>query len=334
MTTDTMAKYGPRATPANMFELRDEEAYAGFSKQDWGKILNHLEFFKSVTLDDIEPENRECDICRQSFCSTDDGQSPEIPISLPCGHVFGMDCLSNWITVGQNDHPPEPDDNVNQEQPKEVSSMNSFGIAQINHLLPQKLVHFPHQSFTCPNCRREFTIQTLSGAQAVVIETRLQFWDSAYEKLGIELSVEEEVCRDELWRFVKGTKVELNTLRQEMPWLEVHARVSAMRFALRRGQWDLTAAQRDLRDALFNLGCCGVGNPSEEYCAESYEDRKLPVWCWQFEQIERRLYPMLYGIEKRGEGWEQQTLGEWRQKLFAEITEIRKDYAWNWLSGH
>ncbi|MCJ1425417.1 hypothetical protein MMC29_003316 [Sticta canariensis] len=329
-----MAKHGPRATPANMFELGDEEAYAGFSKQDWGKVFHHLEFFKSVKLDDIEPENGECDICRQSFCSTDDGRSPEIPISLPCGHVFGMDCISNWITVGQNNHRPEPDDDVDQEQPKEVSSINSFSLADIDQLLPQTLAHIAPRSFTCPNCRRRFTIQRLTGVHAGIIEKRLQFWDSAYEKLGIQLSAEEEVCRDELWRFVKESKLELNTVRHEMHWLEIHARVSAMRFALRRGQSDLTAAQRDLRDALFNLGCCGVDNPSEKYRAESYEDRKLPVWCWQFEQIERKLHPMLYGIEKRGEGWEQQTLGEWRQKLFAEITEIRKIYSWNWLSGH
>ena len=245
-----------------------------------------------------------------------------------------MDCISNWITVGQNDHPPEPDDNVNQEPPQEMSSMNSFRLAHIDHLRPQVIAHIPHQSFTCPNCRRKFTIQRLTGVHAGIIEMRLRFWDSAYEKLGIQLSVEEEVCREELWRFVKETKVDLNTLRHRMPWPEVHARVSAMRFALRRGQWDLTPAQCDLRDALFNLGCCGVDNPSEKYCAESYEGRKLPVWCWQFEQIERRLHPMLYGIEKRGEGWEQQTLGEWRQKLFVEITKIRKVYGWNWLSGH
>ena len=62
-----MAKYGPRAAPANMFELTDEEAYAGCSKQDWGKIFQHLEVFKSVKLEDFEPENRDCDLGRHSL---------------------------------------------------------------------------------------------------------------------------------------------------------------------------------------------------------------------------------------------------------------------------
>lgn len=336
MDTSTMVKYGSRTTPTNMFDLYNEEAYAGYSKEDWGRVAIHLDFFKSVKLDDIEPEDRECDICRQSFCPTDDGQSPEIPISLPCGHVFGKECVLNWITVAQGDYPLEPDNNVNEEQAEDVSSLNfSLDLIRINHLRPQRLPDISDRSFTCPNCRRKFTIQRMPGSVAVEMEVRLRFWDSAYEKLGIELSGEEEVCREDLLQFVKETKVKLTpAFRNRMLWLELHARVSVMRFALQRGQWDLTPVQRDLRDALFNLGCCGLNNPSEEYRAESYEDRKLPVWCWQFEQIERRLHPMLYGIEKRGEDWEQQTLGEWRKKLFAEIKEIRTDYGWNWFSGH
>ena len=328
-----MAKYGSRTAPANMFELDWDEGYAGISKADWVKIIHHLEFFKPVKLDDIEPEDRECSICRQSFCPTDDGQKTEIPISLPCNHVFGMDCLMEWINI---DH-PEAHDNVSQEPPREVSSINSFSLADIDHLQPQgELDPFPYRSFSCPSCRRDLAFQRYTEAHAVVVETRLKFWDSCYEKIGCQRSVEEQVCRDELWQFVHETKREMTpALRRRLPWLYFHARISAMRFALRRGQWDhLTPVQRALRDALFNVACCGVDDPDEPYRAESYDDRTLPVWCWQFEQIERRLHPMLFGIEKRGEGWETQTLGEWRRKLFADITEVREEYGWNWFAGH
>lgn len=61
-----------------------------------------------------------------------------------------------------------------------------------------------------------------------------------------------------------------------------------MRFAMQRGRWNLTPEQCYLRDALFNLGCYGVNDPSEEYSAEAYEDRQnLPLWCWQFELFEQ-----------------------------------------------
>lgn len=327
-----MTKLNPRVAPENMFTLAHDEAYAGTSKAEWEAIACQLEFMKPVELDDIESNNQQCDICRESFGPSDNGASREKPVSLPCGHIFGNDCLWSWIVVGIGGVFREDVDIVDQEQLLEtVEKHVSVGLSNYDDLLEKEGYWSRTAAFTCPKCRERFTV-ILSG-EAPEIEARLRFWDHAYEKLGIVRSVEEEMCRRDLWQLVEN--MNLGPKRDDLgqiPSFKLRAQVSVMRFALRRAQWDLSPVQCYLRDALFNLGCYEANDASEEYCADSYENRPLPIWCWQFDRIERGMNPCY--DESRGESYcdrvkdwqQQQRLGPWRRELFAQLESDRLVY--------
>lgn len=116
------------------------------------------------------------------------------------------------------------------------------------------------------------------------------------------------------------------------------AQISALRFALRRGKRDLDPLQTYLRDAIFNLGCHGLNEG--EYNSDSYENRKVPKWCYQIDRIERGLSPIVKRendlvnsteensteekdeVEYSMEFYRQlreQTMGPWRRALFTEV---------------
>lgn len=315
-----MAEFEQEIAPANLFVLFEDEAYAGISKTFWKAIVYQLEILKAVELDDTEPENKECDICRERFISpADDGSSSEKPVSIPCGHVFGEKCLSEWIALDGGRDPREHDENGNEE-------VREWFRVNLDNLVPSSAASLKTKAFTCPKCRMGFNVLTKSAEQALslAIQARLRFWDRAYKKLGIVRSVEEEKCRQDLGRFVQERKVEQETdSRYPFKW---RAQASAMRFALRRARWDLTPVQRDLSVAFFNLGCCGVSD-SQEYYAYSYENLLIPFWCWYFKPIERGMNLSCNPSEPRGQeninwrlkDWKTGRLGVWRRTLFAEI---------------
>lgn len=309
-------RFGPRVAPANLFLLNDDEAYAGVSTSEWEVIAHlHLGFLKPVKLDDMEPKNQKCDICWESFGSSNECTNREQPVSLPCGHIFGKDCISDWIGIKRDD--------VEVSFEEEIDYSDNFP-----DLLPRSVAS-PRTHFVCPKCRKTGTILIL-GEQAPEVEARLQFWDRAYQVLGVVRSVKEEECRQDLLRFVERMKTE----QKELSWdqtekFDVRARLSAIQFALRRARRDLNPLQRYLRDAFFTLGCTGVDDymvlNAHEFCIESYEDESIPSWCWQFDRWERGLnarFSLNDGIkrfERFFEKWSQQRLGPWRRELFAEI---------------
>lgn len=64
-------------------------------------------------ISDLDPDNRHCGICREPY-ETDASQGeaadvgaidhakPEIPLTLPCGHILGSICLETWLTPQRN----------------------------------------------------------------------------------------------------------------------------------------------------------------------------------------------------------------------------------------
>ncbi|MCJ1426982.1 hypothetical protein MMC29_004885 [Sticta canariensis] len=315
----------PQVAPENMFVLSEAEAYAGISKSDWDQIILHLKTFKPRELDDLKPKQQKCKICRQSFLLADDGTSRENPVSLPCGHVFGQKCLSRWIAAGAASqyNCREYDDhygNLNKAPQELFREDSSIGREQTEELLTQPVVWYGARSLTCPTCRKAFTFPKLSGEEAAGIEARLRFWDGAYEKLGIVRSEKEEVCRQHLLQMLEVTKAERSAVpRHRILVYEFHAQVSAMRFAIRRGRSDLTPVQCHLRDGLFNLGCYGVNDSPEKYCAEAYDNRgNLPLWCLQFERLEHGMKEKYDEIAGRAVYWNSWCLGPWRRKMFAD----------------
>ena len=43
---------------------------------------------------DLPKDHEECGICQETYLS---GTNVETPAQLPCGHIFGMHCLRNWL---------------------------------------------------------------------------------------------------------------------------------------------------------------------------------------------------------------------------------------------
>lgn len=50
---------------------------------------------------DEAPEDNICHICKEEFHT---GPEPEAPVTLPCGHRFGLSCLHQWTQVPERNH--------------------------------------------------------------------------------------------------------------------------------------------------------------------------------------------------------------------------------------
>lgn len=371
----------PQTNPENMFVLHPDEAYAGYSRFDWDQIVDHIEVLKPVELDNIDAIDQECAICHDSFGPSEDGITPEKPISLPCGHVFGKDCILHWVfRVGPHEsddnafedsdssdeeHEVEefdtPDEDLELEDiedlitPDSAMSIQDFDspedrdsrdsledfddlITPDSAMTIQDFDSSEHQDsfedfealivpdsamsiqkeFSCPICRKKAKTSKI-GVDVPAIEARLRFWDAAYGTLGLVRSAEEEFYRQSLWRYVEEMRSDLYALSlDQRRTLEMRAQVAAISFALRRTRSDLRDTQVHLRDAFFNLGCYGLDDLKEEYCAENYEDRRLPDWCY-------RWYPIEYDYSVEMYCMLPQRMGPWRRRLFADILEEMGD---------
>ncbi|MCJ1462736.1 hypothetical protein MMC07_001339 [Pseudocyphellaria aurata] len=311
---------------ARMFSLNDYEVYAGTTKSEWEVIVAQQNTLKPVKLDasELEASDLECDICRIPFgCADDDGILPEQPVALPCNHVFGQNCISSWIAIGR------------RPVPVQVPRFRAVGPDSFDDLLLHPPPEVPRTTaFSCPKCRKRHTIpvveKQIAQEKAMAVKARLHFWDRAYDRLGIHRSPEEEASREDLQRFVEMTPTEFVS-GDRMRSYDLRAQVSALRFAVRRAHSDLTPVQSQLRDALFNLACFGIDETPAEYHDEWYEDRPIPIWCWQFDKIQRGCDPsydwsMGEFRDRFLADWAQQRLGPWRRTLMAEVEVIPWEY--------
>ena len=174
---------------------------------------------------------------------------------------------------------------------------------------------------SCPKCRGKFLLVAQSGLMGMRITARIQFWDKLYEKLGISRSAKEEQSRTDLLRYVQTVEPPRRAVTSaHMRGFTLQAQASAMRFALRRGKRDLDPLQTYLRDAIFNLGCYGL-REGGEYQADSYENRRVPLWCYDVDYMERgwRLPHESKDYWKFYRELNKQISGPWRRKLFADI---------------
>ncbi|MCJ1425142.1 hypothetical protein MMC29_003030 [Sticta canariensis] len=370
----------PITPPELVVSLDEDEAYAGTSHSEWQSMIKQMENLIPLKLEDIESENGDCEICYEPL-------GLEEPIKLlACGHVFGQICLYRWLAEFMPSgkwwdwkasdaywpHPSEEvfgvfDENEFHEaiihtNVRDVSiayredgrlrrdwrdylnwsSDNNEDLMPTLGLWPSNDVHHA----TCPKCRNEFSILRY-GEVGMRIEARLRFWDLMYEKLGLSRSAKEEQSRNDILRYIKMVQVPRTEIKLEhMRQFTLQAQVSAMRFALRRGNRELDPLQSDLRDAIFNLACYGLHDG--EYCAISYENRRIPLWCYQVDRIERGLSPAVlgvmqwsYGVGKRPSTdigrysekffleLQQQVSGPWRRTLFAEVGGDRDGLRWD-----
>lgn len=62
-----------------------------------------------VDLATLGPEDQHCNICFLEYCGPHAYLNPyasegEVPVKLPCNHIFGADCLTTWLS--ENDSCP------------------------------------------------------------------------------------------------------------------------------------------------------------------------------------------------------------------------------------
>lgn len=367
--------------PAKTFiHLEEDEAYACTSFAEWQLIVTQMENFETLKVEDIEPENRFCEICFEPFGPFDDGSPSEEPVQLlGCGHVFGHVCISHWLAQFMPQgkwwyyikdsylHSLSDRDFRSNEATKVCAAINhtdfdnvgilyhedrqlrrdwrdilNWNTDYLEDLLPASMPWFGPElrDASCPKCRGEFLILR-SGLMGVKVEAHLHFWDRLYEKLGISRSPKEEQSRNDLMRYVQMVQVQKMEIQPEdMRSFTLQAQVSAMRFALRRGNRALDSPQTYLNIAIFNLGCYGIHEG--EYDAVSYETLGVPLWCYQVDRIERGLNPRMLPVV-RHRNWNlvdyhrefylehrRQIFGPWRRTLFAEVGGDRDGIRWNW----
>ena len=51
---------------------------------------------------DLRDEQKTCHICMEPFT---DGVLKELPVLLPCGHIFGKDCMIKWLSSNGDKSP-------------------------------------------------------------------------------------------------------------------------------------------------------------------------------------------------------------------------------------
>lgn len=57
--------------------------------------LEILESFPVVATKDLPEAYHDCPICQEAF---DNKEDPEVPVCLPCQHIFGKFCISKWLS--------------------------------------------------------------------------------------------------------------------------------------------------------------------------------------------------------------------------------------------
>lgn len=54
-----------------------------------------LESLPVISISELPEEHNTCHICKEAFENRNDS---ELPVRLPCGHIFGKICISKWIS--------------------------------------------------------------------------------------------------------------------------------------------------------------------------------------------------------------------------------------------
>ena len=81
----------------NEFSIPAHEAYAMADIETWQAVEFLLTKLEPVHLEDLDNDNRECTICQQEYCNSEDAKVSHPPVKTVCGHVFGKPCIIKWL---------------------------------------------------------------------------------------------------------------------------------------------------------------------------------------------------------------------------------------------
>ncbi|KAK5132894.1 hypothetical protein LTR08_008414 [Meristemomyces frigidus] len=62
---------------------------------DWDTPFNTL--ITPVVMATLGPEDRDCSVCLVPYTAPND-----VPVAMPCGHVFGKECIATWYATSSN----------------------------------------------------------------------------------------------------------------------------------------------------------------------------------------------------------------------------------------
>jgi len=91
----------PRQTRNSLLGRGDQSA-TSLSSDFSPKVSHPVPSVQSTAeAEEIEPEDNVCHICKEEYHT---GPEPEAPVTLPCGHRFGLACLHQWTQVPERNH--------------------------------------------------------------------------------------------------------------------------------------------------------------------------------------------------------------------------------------
>ena len=168
--------------------LRKHTVYADTHVDIWKTAKFFVSGYRSAELQDIEPEDRLCGICRLPL--SEDKHDPHRPVQTACPkpHVFGRSCLKDWLEEDFEDY--DPDDDASREYNEE------------HYLANESYINTNEETGRngCPKCRFVFFTR---AEEILKLQCRLDLWDQAYARCGIEPSQYEEDTGDVLRKYVE-----------------------------------------------------------------------------------------------------------------------------------
>ncbi|MCJ1466252.1 hypothetical protein MMC07_004871 [Pseudocyphellaria aurata] len=218
-----MVKIGPPSPALNTLDVLQRYTYALTARETWQVINFFHEELLLVNVDDIQLEDRQCDICTGEFA--DDLHRA---VKLPCGHIFGMKCIQRWLTPFKT----------------------GYALLEGNPSLGAN---------NCPKCRRVFFPRQSYLDSPNAVEGRIRFWDLAYAHVGIALSDSERRIRADLLRYISTSGYLDRTLPSDLIrpiYIEkLHQQLRS--FSRHLKSHPLTPVQEHLRSGLEEIALRG-----------------------------------------------------------------------------
>ncbi|MCJ1272187.1 hypothetical protein MMC22_012095, partial [Lobaria immixta] len=228
-----MEEKNTRYPKPNEFIIPPYEAYAMTDIETWQAAEFLMTKLEPVPLEDLDHDDRECTICQQEFCVSEDANLSHPPVKTVCGHNFGKLCITRWLDpvcfwgLAEGAHPT-------------IHGMDTSLLVAAN---------------SCPTCREVFFPQP-DREPMELLAARLWLWDNAYAFAGVARSEIEERSREHLWKYVKYCRsineFELSDKVQHEFFVDSFSNL--LQYAQRLKLIPLTPVQEALRKRLEKLG--------------------------------------------------------------------------------
>ena len=169
----------------------------GFTDNNTLDAIRRLNSLPAADLSKLDPEDKQCIICRAYGEDEQADKTYHQLLRLPCGHVLGKSCLHIWMSPVHNCY----------------LSMDS-GVARKGRF-------FNVGSNTCLFCSSELYPAITNGTDILIMRTRLRLWDSVYTCFNIPLTDKDKEVRSQLTQY-SATQFEIEEHTDGLrPWVPI-----------------------------------------------------------------------------------------------------------------